>query len=203
MQINVLRELRQRLGAVTTYEIRERSVHLSDIQLQDLAGVITLLRTDLGILVSVAASATIQQNCARCLKEANCPLDVDFAEEYTPVIDATTGERLHGDESEDQFRIGPDYLLDLREGLRQYVIISEPAKPLCRPDCAGLCPGCGADRNNTQCECTPETHERWGALSALRVNKNEGSLRRASTTQEENLNVTQAPSSGASLSVSP
>src|SRR5712692_7171898 len=170
MQINVLRELRQRLGAVSTYDIHERSFHLSEIELEDLVGVLTLLRTDLGILVSVAASATIQQNCARCLRETNCPLDVDFEEEYIPVIDATTGESLRGHESADQFRIGPDFLLDLREGLRQYVVISEPAKPLCRPDCAGLCPRCGADRNNTQCECTPETHERWGALSALRVN---------------------------------
>ena len=175
MQLNVLRELRQRIGNVTTYEIQEHSLQLSDTQLQGLTGSLTLLRTDVGLLVSIAATATIHENCVRCLKESDCPLDLDFEEEYIPVIDATTGERLHCNDSEDQFSIGTDFLLDLREGLRQYVVISEPAKPLCRPDCAGLCANCGADLNCAPCDCTMEMDERWGALSGLRVNKNEGS----------------------------
>jgi len=44
-----------------------------------------------------------------------------------------------------------------------------PMKPLCRPDCPGLCPRCGADLNLGSCECTAPTGDsRWAALSVLR-----------------------------------
>jgi uncharacterized protein len=175
MQLNVLRELRQRLGSVTTYDIQEHALRLTDIQLQGVTGMITLLRTDRGILVSFTAKATIQEKCARCLKEAECTLDVDFEEEYIPVIDAATGERLPDSDSEEQFSIGPDFLLDLREVLRQYVLMSQPANPLCGPNCAGLCAGCGSDLNDTQCTCTPEIDERWGALVRLEMDTGKGS----------------------------
>ncbi len=39
-----------------------------------------------------------------------------------------------------------------------------PLKILCRDDCRGLCPTCGADRNTTSCDCAPEKDARWGAL---------------------------------------
>lgn len=44
-----------------------------------------------------------------------------------------------------------------------------PMKPLCRPDCAGLCPRCGADLNEGDCGCETETVDpRWAALAQLR-----------------------------------
>lgn len=46
-----------------------------------------------------------------------------------------------------------------------------PMKPLCRPDCRGLCPGCGKDLNSMDgpCSCARETADpRWDALKALR-----------------------------------
>ena len=47
----------------------------------------------------------------------------------------------------------PRLVLDLHEGVRQYILMSEPAKPLCRPDCKGLCPECGNNLNQTTCSC--------------------------------------------------
>jgi uncharacterized protein len=44
-----------------------------------------------------------------------------------------------------------------------------PMKPLCRPDCKGLCPVCGADRNVTACSCAaPAGDVRWAALAAVK-----------------------------------
>lgn len=44
-----------------------------------------------------------------------------------------------------------------------------PMKPLCRPDCGGLCPECGNNRNEASCRCSEETVDpRWSALVALR-----------------------------------
>lgn len=175
MQLSVLRELHLRVGSVSIYDIQEQVVRLNDVDLQRVTGVLTLLRTDIGILASLVASATIQENCARCLRQVDCGLDITFEEEYIPVVDAETGARLLGNDSEEQFSIGADFLLDLREGLRQYVLMSEPTKPLCRPDCAGLCATCGTELNSAQCTCTPATDERWGTLERLEMDTGKGS----------------------------
>lgn len=47
--------------------------------------------------------------------------------------------------------------------------LNVPMKPLCRPDCGGLCPVCGADRNVGACSCQEETADpRWAGLAALK-----------------------------------
>ena len=49
------------------------------------------------------------------------------------------------------------------------LLIDAPVAPLCRDDCAGICPVCGGDRNETPCDCVQAPRdERWAALDALR-----------------------------------
>lgn len=48
-------------------------------------------------------------------------------------------------------------VIDLTDVVRQEVALAIPAFPLCREDCAGLCPQCGADRNEGPCPCGPGT----------------------------------------------
>jgi uncharacterized protein len=175
VQINVLTELRQPLGSVSVFDIQESSATLGETQLDGLTGTLKLLRTDRGLLASLHAQATLQESCSRCLKDVPQAIDVDFEEEYMPVVDAETGARLYGGGTADQFWIGPDFVLDLREGLRQYVLMSEPAKPLCRPDCRGLCPGCGVDLTVGSCACEPHRDSRWEVLAGLGLNDTEGS----------------------------
>lgn len=44
-----------------------------------------------------------------------------------------------------------------------------PMKPLCRLECKGLCPICGADRNEEECSCTDQTTDpRWQVLAGLK-----------------------------------
>jgi uncharacterized protein len=50
--------------------------------------------------------------------------------------------------------------------IAEQVLLSLPMKPLCKPDCAGLCPTCGADRNAEPCQCRPPADERWAGLDA-------------------------------------
>ena len=59
--------------------------------------------------------------------------------------------------------------LDTEPLVAEQVLLEAPMKPLCAPDCKGLCPRCGADRNVTP-DCCPEpaVDERWEALGALR-----------------------------------
>jgi uncharacterized protein len=174
MQLNVLHELRQSIGSVATLFLDEPIVHLHGPTLRGLTGSLTLLRTDRGLLASFEGGARVRERCARCLAESDCEVDIRFEEEFIPVIDANTGARISIVEDDDTFRIGPAFVLDLRDALREYFLIAEPLKPLCRPDCAGLCPACGANLNEEACGCAQGVDERWHALAGFEKKASKG-----------------------------
>jgi len=61
--------------------------------------------------------------------------------------------------------------LEIGERVRQLILLALPLKPLCRPDCRGLCPLCGQDLNEGECGCKREAPDsRWEKLKALREN---------------------------------
>jgi uncharacterized protein len=61
-----------------------------------------------------------------------------------------------------------DGQLDLNPLVRETALLALDDERLCRPDCAGLCPNCGIDRNLEQCDCNTEvTDPRWAALDSL------------------------------------
>ena len=51
---------------------------------------------------------------------------------------------------------------------REEWLLAVPAFSLCREDCKGLCPRCGADLNERPCDCADTTDARWDALKAAR-----------------------------------
>jgi uncharacterized protein len=112
--------------------------------------------------------------CSRCVGSVRISIPISFEEEYVPILDATTGESVRLAPDDEAFRIDERFDLDLREALRQYILISEPVKPLCNPDCAGLCPVCGADLNEGPHECEQPTDERWSLLAGLKKDLEEG-----------------------------
>lgn len=168
MRFPVSHHLRQPIGFQIEYELQEPLLHLDDdAVLSNLQGRMRLLRTDRGLLVSVVATCTVGARCSRCLSDTGYALRLEFQEEYLPTVDALTGLALPIPEGADNFLIGADFVLDLAEALRQYKVIGEPAKPLCRPDCRGLCPNCGLNLNQGPCRCPPQKDSRWEALSKL------------------------------------
>ena len=53
--------------------------------------------------------------------------------------------------------------------VREEVLLAIPDAPLCRDDCPGLCPVCGADLQTAPCECeTAVGDDRWAILDQLR-----------------------------------
>ncbi len=59
--------------------------------------------------------------------------------------------------------------VDVGALVREVVLLELPVAPLCRDDCAGLCPTCGADRNLGPCPCPDGTVDpRWSSLEGLR-----------------------------------
>ncbi len=176
MRFRVSQELRQPVGTEFDLELRRRSIFLDDdAALEDLKGDAVLLRTDRGLLITVRARARVRGSCGRCLSPVESPIEIDFQEEFIPVLDPGSGKHITTDESAESFIIDADLMLDLGEALRQYALMSSPSKPLCRPDCAGLCPACGANLNQGPCPCPPESDDRWQTLAALNTKDQEGS----------------------------
>jgi uncharacterized protein len=112
-----------------------------------------------GVLVTGSANVRLQGECVRCLTEISDELEVDLQELYVyPGSDATEEEagRLEGD------------LVDLEPLLRDAVVTELPFQPLCRDDCHGLCPSCGADLNVDPAHAHGATMDpRWEILSVL------------------------------------
>ncbi len=70
--------------------------------------------------------------------------------------------------------IAEDPTLDLGPAFRAAVLLEVPIKNVCRGNCRGLCPVCGADRNTAPCTCeTPRGDPRWKALGDVQLPRHE------------------------------
>ena len=126
------------------------------------------MRTDRGILAKGTLHTEIEATCSRCLSSFSCPLALNIEEEYFPTVDVVSGARLAVPDEPGCFTIDEHHTLDLTEAICQYAILAIPMKPLCREDCAGLCPSCGHNLNHGPCDCPPqEMDPRWSELSKL------------------------------------
>ena len=151
MQINVSQQLKAPVGAARNYELSETTeVAGSESTVK---GQVKLTRTDRGILASVALHTEVEVTCSRCLISYNYPLSLNIEEEYFPVTDTVTGAPIPLPDEPGCFTIDEHYLLDLSGAINQYALLTIPMKPLCRKDCAGLCPNCGHNLNDGPCNC--------------------------------------------------
>jgi uncharacterized protein len=110
-----------------------------------------------GVSVTGVVSAPWSGACRRCLAPASGELHVPVRELYT--------EDGDGDET---YPLDTD-MVDLEPLVRDAVLLELPLAPLCRSDCRGLCPSCGANLNEERCECEAPRDPRWGALDVLRL----------------------------------
>jgi uncharacterized protein len=117
--------------------------------------------------------------CARCIEPVEIPLSAEYDLIFRPAeADAEATERsITAQETEIGYYLKDS--LSLEDVLREQVLLSLPVRTLCKPDCKGLCPRCGADRNSQPCNCDAGPSDpRWEALAGLRgrmESKDEGS----------------------------
>ena len=107
--------------------------------------------------------------CARCVEPVEVPLSAEFDLIFRPAeADAEAPERsITAPETEIGYYQGDSLLLE--DVLREQVLLSLPVRTLCKPDCKGLCPRCGQNRNSQPCHCDEGPSDpRWEALSGLR-----------------------------------
>lgn len=107
----------------------------------------------------------IRSVCDRCMEPAEIGVERDFDLFYRPMESIARDEEVAvpADELEVGFyeRDG----VELKDVVKEQVLLSLPMKVLCQPDCQGLCPVCGLNRNHQTCQCVvPGKDSPFGAL---------------------------------------
>ncbi len=118
---------------------------------------------------------TMRFVCGACLAEFDASMASSFAVTFVRELPQVF------DESGEEVQLSADEMgmipfqgdeIDLREAVAEQVVISQPIRPLCREACKGLCPQCGADRNESDCGCVrPVMNSKFAALKDFRVDE--------------------------------
>jgi uncharacterized protein len=118
-------------------------------------------------IVTGRVKAVPQLECSRCLKPFSHPVDTRFDVELAPVQAADrAGEReLNQAELDTEFYEGEE--IELRDIIREQILVTLPMVPLHDESCKGLCPVCGVDLNEKACVCARNNPE-FGKFSQLK-----------------------------------
>ncbi len=170
MRYNVATLLHEPVGSTRDHPIDEPVTF--DGGSEPVHGHLTFIRTRSGVLVRGDLALTVDDRCARCLREVRTPVSVHFEEECIPTIDIDTGAPVPVPEGvEEPYRIDEHHELDVDAAARDYLQMERPMAVLCREDCPGLCPDCGAElAEGREHRCQPEAvDERWRKLLDFHV----------------------------------
>jgi uncharacterized protein len=171
-------------GLSLAYALQPEDIALgvNDAKVQDVLSVsVEMHKAGEVVAVEGLIEGTFLRQCVRCLNEyetfESLPVSVEFrrhdpqrsSQGRTTVSQKSMGhtEAVY-EPGEDVYDYSGDEL-ELTAMLREQVILAIPMQPLCDPDCLGLCPVCGQDRNERRCGC-PEPMEAspFSALKELR-----------------------------------
>jgi uncharacterized protein len=148
LRLNVGFIIHETPGFTRDFEFDFPHLELSpDLPVKDFKGKISFSRTQKGILAEASFTATFPLECARCLDPILNTITSDFTELFA---------LKESSETEEELIIPEDGYIDFTPIVREYLLLDMPHKPVCREDCAGLCPICGANHNETQCDCKTE-----------------------------------------------
>jgi uncharacterized protein len=133
-------------------------------------GAVRLVRTEVFVNAHIETRAAVE--CDRCLKQVELPVDVDFELEYVTgqAYESTAAAELT--ENDLSVSVFDGDALDVDEMVKEQILLAVPTRTLCRPDCKGICPECGIDKNTGDCNCdTNDVDPRWAALKNLTSGK--------------------------------
>ncbi|MBW3087506.1 DUF177 domain-containing protein [Bifidobacterium sp. 82T24] len=135
-----------------------------------------------GLIFNGAVTAPVTAECSRCLKPLSARHTIHVTAFFPYAPDAHEQRRgkgrndeevdiIAGEEESDDFYplAGNNTFADIEALLRDNLVESLPLKPLCRPDCKGLCPQCGIDLNEEPDHRHEVADIRWSALEGLKA----------------------------------
>ncbi len=145
MIFNLANLLEEPVGSSLQFRIDEGRRRLDDLTVDFLRGDIEFVRVKEGIYAKGLFRTQLQLECARCLELFAQPIEFRLEETFRPPSEKETDSPLRMDGT-----------LNLTQPLREYILLAIPMRPLCRPDCRGLCSQCGHNLNQGPCECLQE-----------------------------------------------
>lgn len=132
-------------------------------------GVAELVASVAEIRVRGHISGRIECDCDRCLESTSFPVAGEFDVIYEPAERSRSGPpeaAIPDDASEVGYYEGDG--LELDDVVREQILLWLPMQRLCRPECRGICPVCGRNRNLDECSCRSQAaDDRWAALRKL------------------------------------
>lgn len=122
-------------------------------------------------------STAVRMNCGRCLQSFEMPLVSSFALAYSQNKPALEQSGSNQEEleltAEDMGLIyyqGEE--INLKNEIQEQVVLAFPLRTICKPDCKGLCPQCGADLNTEECACDHSPpNGKFAVLKNLKLEK--------------------------------
>lgn len=144
LRINVGFLIHQTVGANRDFTFEFPLILLgSDLEVTDFQGSAHISRTQQGLLVESNFLGYVAMECVRCLEVYSQRLETHFSELYS---------FRHRRNAPTDLYVPDDGYIDLAPLVRDYLILEMPIKPICRPDCRGLCMYCGTNLNLATCE---------------------------------------------------
>ena len=145
---------------------------LSCAIIEPLRAEFTVYVQDEGVLIRGAVTGKVALPCTRCAEDAVVAVD--------QAVD--TYEPFPSDNGEDELDVDRELLrpAPLGQGVEMNLaalaweefLLALPMKPLCDPDCKGLCPSCGVNKNTASCSCeTDAADPRLAVLRGLKVGR--------------------------------
>jgi len=110
-------------------------------------------------------STRLEACCDRCLVKVEMPIDRHFDLFYRPMATIAVEEEIEIREDELEVGFYPESGIPLDDIVMEQVILAFPMKVVCQPNCLGLCPACGVNRNLEKCQCpTPSSESPFSSL---------------------------------------
>jgi len=119
---------------------------------------------------------SVRLPCSRCLQPFETPLNSHFAFTYmrraTDVIEETELQEVELSAENMGIVYFQGQKIDLKDTIQEQVVMEFPLRALCKQDCKGLCPKCGADLNETPCDCNRRSSPvKFAVLKNMKLEK--------------------------------
>lgn len=133
-----------------------------------------LLKSNREFRLVGSVSTVLELRCSRCLEPFTFAVDLPFDLLYLPHTENRGEGEVEIEDDDLETAFYRDDIIDLGQLMKEQFYLALPMKPLCRDACRGLCPQCGANLNESTCDCQAEwVDPRLEALRSLARPKDE------------------------------
>lgn len=145
--------------------IEEMEVLGDPVRMTDVAVKGTVVGSDEMVSLEAKATATVISRCARCLEEVRFPIAAEMHADFVRQPDPDDPDQYPYESS----------VLELTDAIRDALVLELPLRFLCKEDCKGLCPKCGANLNTGSCTCQEGDDDLnpFAALRSIALNNEE------------------------------